>query len=85
MSLSVPYLFLKLQAMTLLVFNQKNTALTRFEQMLGLRPRDFYALASRAQVLAQLGRKADALAAQEQLVDAASRQSGRLLQPGLHA
>ena len=67
MNQTLSYLFLKLQAMALLVFNRKADALVRFDAMLALRPADFYALASRAHVLAQLGRRADALVAQEQL------------------
>ncbi|MFZ9298039.1 MAG: tetratricopeptide repeat protein [Hylemonella sp.] len=61
------YLFLKWQAIALLVFNQKAAALQRFEAMLGLRGQDRYALASRAHVLAQLGRRSEAIAAMEYL------------------
>ena len=67
MNETLAYLFLKLQGMALLVLNRKAAALERFDAMLALRPADFYALASRAHVLAQLGRKVEALAAQEQL------------------
>lgn len=61
------YQFLKWQAIALLVFNQKGAALRRFEAMLQLRPRDRYALASRAHVLSQLGHQSEAIAAMEHL------------------
>ena len=67
MSTSLHYLFLKWQAIALLLFNQKSAALGRFESMLDLRPQDRYALASREHVLAQLDRRDEAIAAMEQL------------------
>jgi len=65
---ALDYLFLKWQAIALLVFNRREAALQRFDAMLALRPRDAYALASRAHLLAQLGRQDEALAAQQELV-----------------
>lgn len=64
----INYLFLRLQGMALLVFNQKQAALSRFDSMLVLRPNDRYALASRAHVLAQLGQRSQAIAALRILV-----------------
>jgi len=67
MSNGLNYYFLKLQAIGLLVFNQRQAALVRFDAMLDCIPQDRYALASRAHLLAQLGRKSEAMAAQELL------------------
>jgi len=47
------YLFLKIQAVLLLVVGQRRRALPCFDLMLQLRPQDRYALASRAHVQAQ--------------------------------
>jgi predicted Zn-dependent protease len=68
MSNRINYLFLRLQGMVLLVFNQKQAALSRFDTMLMLRPDDRYALASRAHVLSQLGQRTQAIAALRLLV-----------------
>ncbi|EYC51771.1 pilus assembly protein PilF [Hylemonella gracilis str. Niagara R] len=68
MSQHLSYLFLKWQAIALLLFNRREAALRCFAAMLALRPDDRYALASRAHVFAQQGRMKEALAAQEQLV-----------------
>lgn len=67
MSMPLSYLFLKLQAIALLVFNRRHEALARFDEMLSLKSNDRYALASRAHLLAQLGRKSEAIATQELL------------------
>lgn len=67
MNAALGYLSLKLQAIALLLFNRRHEALARFDDMLGLKPRDRYALASRAHLLAQLGRQPEAIAAQELL------------------
>lgn len=64
----IRYLFLKWQALALLVFNRRDVALRCFAAMLVLRPGDRYALASQAHVFAQQGRMKEALAAQEQLI-----------------
>ena len=64
------YLFLKLNAIVLLVFNQRQAALTKFDQMILLKPMSSYALASRAHVLAQLGDKSAAILGLEQLAQA---------------
>ena len=64
------YLFLKLNAIVLLVINQKQAALTKFDQMILLKPMDSYALASRAHLLAQLGDKSAAILGLEQLAHA---------------
>ena len=64
------YLFLKLNAIVLLVFNQKQAALTKFDQMLLLKPMASYALASRAHVLAQLGDTSAAILGLGQLAQA---------------
>lgn len=67
MSVTLSYLSLKLQAIALLVFNRRREALARFDAMLDIKPNDRYALASRAHLLAQLGCKPEAIAAQELL------------------
>ena len=64
------YLFLKLNAIVLLVFNQKQAALTKFDQMLLLQPMASYPLASRAHVLAQLGDTSAAILGLAQLAQA---------------
>jgi hypothetical protein len=63
MSATLNYLLLKYQAIALLVLGRRQAALTRFEQMLALVPRDRYALASRAHLLGQMGDKPAAIAA----------------------
>ncbi|QBK05752.1 pilus assembly protein PilF [Hylemonella gracilis] len=68
---SLRYSFLKWQAMALLVFNRREAALLCFAAMLALRPGDRYALASQAHVLALQGRRAEALHAQERLMETA--------------
>jgi tetratricopeptide (TPR) repeat protein len=67
MNMPLSYWFLKLQAIALLIFNRRHDALARFDEMLDLKPGDRYALASRAHLLAQLGHKPEAIAAQELL------------------
>ena len=47
------YLFLKMQALLLLVIGNRSRALSRFDHMLHLRPQDRYALASRAHIQAK--------------------------------
>ncbi len=59
---SLEYWRLKLQALLLLVFARRASALEAFTRMLGLRPGDAYALASRAHLHAQMGRSDAALA-----------------------
>ena len=61
------YWYLKVEALTLLVFNQRRAALAKFDQMLVLRPGERYALASRAHVLAEEGDKHGAIDALQQL------------------
>ena len=51
------YLFLKGQAVTLLVFGQRRAALARFDAMLLLAPASRYVLASRAHLLGETGGK----------------------------
>ncbi len=75
MSLSPDYLFLKLQALTLLVFGQRSAARAKFEQMLAIAPNDRYALASHAHVLAEMGDKPAAIRALQALVAAHPGQS----------
>ena len=59
------YLFLKGQAVTLLVFGQRRAALGRFDAMLLLARASRYVLASRAQLLGETGDKHGAIAALE--------------------
>jgi predicted Zn-dependent protease len=68
MTLQPAYLFKKIKAMSLLVFNQREAALAEFDAMLSVDPGDRYAMASRAHVLAQLGDKPAALDALQDLV-----------------
>ena len=56
------YWRLKLRALALLVFARRERALEAFGAMLRIAPDDAYALASRAHLLAQLGRRDAALA-----------------------
>lgn len=63
------YLWLKLQAMALLVFGRQQAALTLFEQMLLSWPDDAYLLASRAHLLIQLNRRDEALPELARLVE----------------
>jgi predicted Zn-dependent protease len=79
------YLFLKMQAVTLLVFGQREAALQRFNAMLALAPRNRYVMASRAHLLGQLGDKHGAVAALRELASAHPDQLGCLVQPRLHA
>jgi len=69
------YLWLKWRAMAALVFSRRALALESFDQMLRLFPRDAYALASRAHVLAQDGRREEALADARALVAAHPQRS----------
>lgn len=55
------YWGLKLQALAWLVLARRRQALDVFTQMLALWPADAYALASRAHLLAQLGRRDEAI------------------------
>ena len=61
------YLFLKGQAVTLLVFGQRRAALARFDAMLLLAPASRYVPASRAHLLNETGDKHGAIAALETL------------------
>lgn len=67
MNAMASYHLLKLQAIALLLFNRRQEALERFDAMLQIKPQDRYALASRAHLLAQLGGKSEAIAAQQLL------------------
>ncbi|WP_411883576.1 tetratricopeptide repeat protein [Polaromonas sp. YR568] len=73
---SLHYLFLKAQALLLLAAGQRAAALTKFSQMLRLRPADPYALASRGHVQAQLHLTQEAIASLRQLTTAWPRQAG---------
>lgn len=57
----IAYWRLKLQALVWLVLTQREPALRVFTQMLRHWPKDAYALASRAHLLAQLGRRGEAI------------------------
>lgn len=70
MNTSLRYQLLKWQAMALLFFNRRDAALSCFAVMVALRPGDRYALASQAHVLAMQDRCAEALHAQERLMEA---------------
>ena len=63
------YLFLKGQAVTLLVFGQRRAALARFDAMLLLAPASRYLLASRAHLLGETGDKHGATAALKTLTN----------------
>lgn len=63
------YLWLKLSAMACLVFSQRQRALELFDRMVARWPGDAYALGSRAHLLAELGRRDDALADQKALTE----------------
>jgi tetratricopeptide (TPR) repeat protein len=65
------YLGLKWRAIACLVIDRRGPALALFEAMLREFPGDHYALASRAQVLSQLGRRVEALQVQRVLIDSA--------------
>ena len=69
------YLWLKWRAMAALVFGRQAQALQCFGGMLELFPGDAYALASRSHVLAQQGRREDALADARALVAAHPQRS----------
>ncbi len=58
---------LKWRAIVMLIFNRREAALDAFDAMLARWPDDAYALASRAHVLAQLGRRDDAIADAQRL------------------
>ncbi len=70
MMISLHYLFLKMQAVLLLVFGHRARALQRFDRMLDLRPMDAYALASRAHLQAQDEKFDAAIATLQQLTAA---------------
>ena len=70
------YLGLKWQAMAWLVFGGRDRAQELFDQMLAEFPGDSYAMASKANLLAQQGDRAGALRLFESLVE---------LQPGIGA
>jgi tetratricopeptide (TPR) repeat protein len=65
----------RLRAVGLLFFNRHREAEAVFGRLLDLRPDDPYALASRAHVRAQLGRRTDAIADARRLVAAHPRRS----------
>ena len=69
------YWMLKLRALALLVFARRESALEVFTAMLRLAPDDAYALASRAHLLAQLGRNDAALADAQALTRAHPQRS----------
>ena len=71
----VQYLWLKWRAMAALVFGRRALALSCFGEILRLFPGDAYALASRAHVLAQAGRREEALADARALVAAHPQRS----------
>jgi tetratricopeptide (TPR) repeat protein len=64
----IEYLWHKWQAIALLVLGRREGALQVFDRMLARWPADRYTLASRVNLLAQLGRPADALANSASLV-----------------
>lgn len=64
------YHFSKILAMGLLACGRPQAALPRFDHMLSLRPRDAYALASRAHVLAQQNDLSAAISSLQELVAA---------------
>lgn len=64
----LPYLGLKAQAIVALVFGRTAHALGVFDRMLARWPGDAYALASRAHLHAQAGRRSDALEDAQALV-----------------
>jgi tetratricopeptide (TPR) repeat protein len=67
--------WLKLRAMALLTFGRLGAAEDAFTQMLARWPDDAYALASRAHVRAQAGRRTQAIADQQRLVQAHPQRS----------
>jgi tetratricopeptide (TPR) repeat protein len=69
------YLQLKGRAMGWLVLGNRARALEVFSDMLALRPNDAYALASRAHVLAQFGRRDAAIADAQALTQAHPQRS----------
>lgn len=69
------YRLLKLQAMGWLLVGQRERALSAFSEMARRWPQDAYTLASRAHVLAQLGRRTQAIADAQTLVAAHPRRS----------
>jgi tetratricopeptide (TPR) repeat protein len=69
------YLWLKWRANLALVFGRRALALDCFDELLRLFPNDAHALASRAHVLAQLGRQEDALVDSRALVAAHPQRS----------
>ncbi|MCC2676609.1 MAG: Tfp pilus assembly protein PilF-like protein, partial [Ramlibacter sp.] len=68
MTQKLRYRGFKWRAMALLVFGQRDAALSLFEQMLAEFPRDDYALASKAHLQAQGGDRATALATMDELL-----------------
>jgi tetratricopeptide (TPR) repeat protein len=64
------HLLLRLRAMALLTFGLRNQAEGVFDEMLRRWPDDAYALASRAHLRAELGRRSQAIADQQRLVQA---------------
>jgi tetratricopeptide (TPR) repeat protein len=71
----IDYWWLKLRAIALLVMNRRQAADGTFGEMLERWPDDAYALASRCHVRAQLGRRDDAIADAQRLVQAHPRRS----------
>jgi tetratricopeptide (TPR) repeat protein len=63
------YLWLKWRAMAALLFGRRALALACFDEILQQFPHDAYALSSRAHVLAQSGRREEALLAARALVE----------------
>jgi len=75
MSQPLTYLYLKAQAVTLLLLGRKAAALDRFQAMLAIAPGNRYAMASCAHLLGELGHKTQAIAALEVLNKAYPDQS----------
>jgi predicted Zn-dependent protease len=71
----VDFIWLKLSAMGALVFGRVDRAEELFTQMIQRWPGNAYALSSRSHVRAQAGRRAEALADAQALVDAHPRRS----------
>ncbi len=70
MPLRLSLLSWRLRAIALLLLNRHDQALRCFDAMLSIEPANRYALASKVHVLAQLGRRAQAIEVAEQLTQA---------------
>ncbi len=68
--MNIAYQWLKVRAMTWLVFGRARQAEAVFDEMLRRWPGDAYALASRSHVRAQAGRRDEAIADQQALIAA---------------